>query len=266
MSYIEYAKAFGHIKYEQMKDKVNSKITPSLKEEQLAILKEINKNGVAVIPNYYSSEKCDLIHSEIDEMNKNSSIKKWYDNDQADSRVFAAHKYSDQILGFHEDSFLREIGEAYTKNELINSHTMAGKIVAKENNLGSGGGWHRDSVYPIQYKSIAYLTDVEENNGPFEYILGSHKKSTILKSILENNFNAHQNRMTPEQVDDFSLKNPDLERQIFTAKKGTVIVVDTSGIHRGMPIKADERYALTNYYFLKHQYTEKIKKKFGKLF
>jgi hypothetical protein len=28
-----------------------------------------------------------------------------------------------------------------------------------------------------------------------------------------------------------------------------VIIVDTSGLHRGMPIRSGERYALTNYYW-----------------
>ena len=35
----------------------------------------------------------------------------------------------------------------------------------------------------------------------------------------------------------------------FTAKAGTLILFDSSTIHRGAPITAGTRYALTNYYY-----------------
>jgi hypothetical protein len=266
MSFLEYAKAYGFIKYEQFKNGVNGTPNSQLSNQQQLLLTSINTDGIVVIPNYYNSNQCDRITRQIDEMIEDDEITKWVDDAKSDSRVYASHLHSEDILKFHNDPFLKKIGEAYTENELINSHTLAGRIISKNDNLGSGGGWHRDSVFPVQYKSIIYLSDVNPKNGPFEYILGSHKKSTILKSIIENKFVATQNRMTTEQVDDFSFSNPELKRKIFTAKKGSLILVDTSGIHRGMPIEQGERYALTNYFFLKHQYTQKARAKFEKWF
>ena len=35
----------------------------------------------------------------------------------------------------------------------------------KKNNLGSGGGWHKDAYYP-QFKSILYLNDVDNKKFP----------------------------------------------------------------------------------------------------
>jgi len=266
MSYLEYIKAFGHIKLEQFKDDLNRKSVGPLDSQQEKLLHELNLFGVTVIPNYYSSEECEKIKKDIDAMISDDSVKKWYDDAQSDSRIFASHNYSEHIKKFHTDSFLRSIGESYTKSELINSHTLGAKLIAKENNLGSGGGWHRDSVYKIQYKSIAYLTDVTIETGPFEYLLGSHKKSTILKSIIENNFESNQNRMTEEEIANFKSSNPSLISKTFTATKGSVILVDTSGIHRGTPIQTGERYALTNYFFPKHHYTNSQKEKFEKWF
>lgn len=265
MSYFQLLKAWGNISYEQLKDKMNSS-NISLKEEQKSYLDKLNEDGVVVIPNYYSSEKCDTIIEEIKGMIANEKVNKWVDEAKSDTRIFGSHNYSDNIKAFYEDPFLTEIGAAYVKSQLINSHTLGAQLIPQENNLGSGGGWHRDSVYKIQYKSIAYLTDVGPNNGPFEYIIGSHKKSTIYKSILENSFNAHQNRMSEAQIAAFLKSNPNLKSQVFTAKKGSVILVDTSGVHRGMPIQEGERYALTNYFMPKHHYTKSIQEKFEKLF
>lgn len=123
-------------------------------------------------------------------------------------------------MSFHTDPKLTQIGESYTNCELINSHTLGAKLVPKDNNLGSGEGWHRDSVYRIQYKSIVYLTDVNENNGPFEYILGSHKISTIYNSILVNKFNAHQNRIEESQIEAFLKSNKQLEKKYLQLLKG----------------------------------------------
>ncbi|MBL4710732.1 MAG: phytanoyl-CoA dioxygenase family protein [Flavobacteriales bacterium] len=266
MSYLEYIKAFGHIKFEQLKDNLNHKKLSTLDTSQKKLLHELNLFGVTVIPNYYSIEECEKIKTNIDDMISNNTIKKWYDDSKSDSRIFASHKYSESIKKFHEDPFLKKLGEAYTKSELINSHTLGAKLIATENNFGSGGGWHRDSVFKIQYKSIAYLSDVNIDNGPFEYLLGSHKKSTILKSIKENKFKAHHNRFSEEDIQQFKESNPSINSKVFTAKKGTVILVDTSGIHRGTPIKSGNRYALTNYFFPKHHHTNSQRKKFEALF
>ena len=55
----------------------------------------------------------------------------------------------------------------------------------------------------------------------------------------------------------------------FNYKAGTLILVDTSCLHRGSPLKAGHRYALTNYYYPKGQikvyenhFTPMLKKKY----
>lgn len=265
MSFLDLAKAYTHISYETIKDRMHSKSVENLSEEDKQILSDLELNGVTVIPNYYSEEKCDQIKSEIDNLINDATVKKWVDKDGSDTRVYGAHNHSDKIMEFHKDQFLTRIGEQYTRCELINSHTLGARLIPTPNNLGSGQGWHRDSVFRIQYKSIVYLTDVTEENGPFEYILGSHKISTIYKSIIENKFNSNQNRLEEEQIENFLNSNQHLYKQLYTAKKGSVILVDTRGIHRGTPIKDGNRYALTNYFMPKHHYTKDVQKKWEDL-
>lgn len=265
MSVLDLAKAYSLISYETLKDKLHSKTTTNISDEDKKILIELELNGVAVLPDYYTKEQCNTIIAEIDGMITDDSVKKWTDKESSDTRIYGSHQYSANIMNFHTDPKLTSIGECYTNCELINSHTLGAKLVPKENNLGSGQGWHRDSVYRIQYKSIVYLTNVNENNGPFEYILGSHKISTIYNSILVNKFNAHQNRIEESQIEAFLKSNKQLEKKVFTASKGSVILVDTRGIHRGMPIKEGNRYALTNYFMPKHHFTPSVEKKWKEL-
>ena len=79
--------------------------------------------------------------------------------------------------------------------------TLAGHLKFESNNLGSGGGWHRDSPFTNQIKTIVYLTDVSSNNGPFEYLVGSHKRSFYAK--LKNRWAIELNRMrfTNQEID-----------------------------------------------------------------
>ena len=46
------------------------------------------------------------------------------------------------------------------------------------------------------------------------------------------------------------MKNKKNKITEITAKAGTLILVDTSYLHRGKPLENNSRYALTNYFFL----------------
>ncbi len=259
-------KAWTHLQFEGLKDGLNKKSFQSNAGQAHDVAEQIKNNGLYIIPDYYSPSECDELIGEIDRLISGNEAHVWQDDTKSDVRLYGSHLYSNSIKEFYKDPFLTEIGERYLKTNLINSHTLGARLVPKDGNLGSGGGWHRDSVFKKQYKSIVYLTDVGLENGPFEFVVGSHDKSTIYSSIKKNKFDSHQNRISNEQVEGFLKTHPGLRKQICTAKKGTVVLVDTSGIHRGMPIEEGIRYALTNYFYPVHHYTESQKEKFGKLF
>ena len=61
---------------------------------------------------------------------------------------------------------------------------MANRTVFKNNNIGSGAGWHKDS-YSNQYKSILYLNDVNSENGPFQIIKDSNKNIFMLNLFFK---------------------------------------------------------------------------------
>lgn len=263
---IQLIRAWGYLRLEQLKNGMNKKPFTTSDSRQAEIAEQIRTDGVAVLPDYFLPQKCDALIAEISRLTSGSEAHIWQDDTQSDTRVYGSHLYSEAIKEYYDDPFLAEIGERYLNSELINSHTLGARLIAKESNLGSGGGWHRDSVFRTQYKSIVYLTDVTERNGPFEYLLGSHRKSTILTSIRRNGFSSHQNRISNEQVADVLKTHPELKSKVFTAKRGTVVLVDTSGIHRGQPIQEGERYSLTNYFYPLHHYDAKQREKFEKLF
>lgn len=218
-----------------------------LAEEFKSVFQELNKNGVVAIPDFFSKEECDLYRTEIDKLLIKHEGKYWVDDEASDHRIYGAERVSDLMAKYGYNQKLQSVGENYLNTELKLTMCLAAKLVFKENNKGSGGGWHRDSVNVNEFKAILYLSDVEEENGPFTYLLGSHDDTNVINSINFCGIQYGQLRLTEEEVLKIE-KKFNLKKTTFTAKAGTLILVDTRGIHIGSPIKKGARYALTNYY------------------
>jgi hypothetical protein len=213
-----------------------------------AITEEVHANGIAVVKQFLSPETCSLLINEIDNLIATRHNELWKDDIGADYRVWGMDRVSVLASQFYTDTLIRGLRSSYYKLEDKDLHgfTMANRIEAKEGNLGSGGGWHRDVVNERQLKTILYLSDVSLTNGPFEYIRNTHKKESVLKSILDHNFEFNHNRFSESDVEKI-LSYPEYSSEIFIGNAGTLIVADTSGVHRGMPIQEGTRYAMTNY-------------------
>lgn len=82
-------------------------------------------------------------------------------------------------------------------------------------------------------KVFIYLTDVGVNSGPHSFINGSHKSGGIPKSMLKRGYT----RISDEDVLGFY----GVERQIeFIAPRGTIIIEDTRGLHKGKAVTDDQ--------------------------
>ncbi|MBU79564.1 MAG: hypothetical protein CMD29_05525 [Flavobacteriales bacterium] len=152
------------------------------------------------------------------------------------------------------------IGEEYFGKKISTHFVIAGKLeYSLQKKTSSGGGWHRDSD-GIQIKAMVYLNNVESNNGPFLFITNSKTKDAKRKPI--ENFNSilfylkrffkygkiRDPRYSENSILDFFRKRKQDPIEI-SAPKGTVVLFDSSFIHRGKLIQHGQRYTLTNYYF-----------------
>ncbi len=223
-------------------------------------LESIRSKGYFVWENYYSTEECASLRNEIDRLIEENSATIWRDDEDADNRVYFAERLSDSIKKFNTDSRFQNLSDRYLKTRTEPLSTLAGRIRSKGDNKGSGGGWHRDTNMIHQFKSIVYLTDVDEQNGPFEYLEGTQKKSTLFE-VGKYGVKLDQNRLSDQEVDAI-IEDGKYPKVQFKAKAGTCLLVDTSGIHRGRPLKSGERYALTNYFYQHYFIDEKLTKKF----
>lgn len=206
-------------------------------------LQEIHNKGFVVKKNFISKEDCSLL---IEEFNKHKgNIKAWRDSVGSDTRL---HGIENKVKKFSDIFDNEELNGIYTSyiNSSMKSMILCNHVKAVKNNIGSGGGWHRDSIHRRQLKFILYLTDATRENGCFQYIPQSHK--TINKFRINKHLKKGygEYRYTPDDIEKL-LQSTEFENIDVVGNAGDLIIVDTSGIHRGSPIIRGERYAATKY-------------------
>ena len=111
---------------------------------------------------------------------------------------------------------------------------------------GSGGGWHRDS-FRRQFKAFAYLTDVEKiSQGAFSFIPGSNSALFRLLSLAHRVYTG-ANRYDDSVID--AVQRFGFSQQAILLKSGVPFFLDTSLVHRGLPISEGCRAMATTYMF-----------------
>jgi hypothetical protein len=86
-------------------------------------------------------------------------------------------------------------------------------------------------------KVFIYLTDVGSENGPHSFVRGSHRTGTIPPSLLLRGYA----RLTDQDVHENYPEGDCLE---FSAPRGSIIVEDTRGLHKGANVRRGPRLLL----------------------
>lgn len=218
---------------------------------------DLKTKGYTIINNYFTKEQC--ITAAI-ELKKAFESYPTFVHRKQDKRIFGVEQISLIARSLAQDVDLMELGELVNQEYSYCAFTLGNWL--ESGKFGSSGeGWHRDSFFS-QYKALVYLTDVTKNNGPFEIIPGSHKLEFVLNGIEKAGLSHMQNRLSDHNVSRVEevLETP---RRSITAQAGTLVIFNSSSIHRGKPIKSGERIALTNYYLPISRDIRDVRKQFA---
>lgn len=86
-------------------------------------------------------------------------------------------------------------------------------------------------------KVFIYLTDVGTTNGPHSFVRGSHRSGSIPYNILRRGYV----RLSDEEIAENFPKDDILS---FTAPRGSIIIEDTRGLHKGVNVQGTPRLIL----------------------
>lgn len=242
------------------------KFSDRLDNKHIEIINSLNKNGVAVanLSDFFtdSNSVLDKLNERFDQLSANRGESYMNDNSSYNKELSLNPTLSEDPdlanLVFEETFSI--IGNEYL--ELIPRFGVCQEFIAKptvENKRTSSRVWHRDGADKRIMKVFVYLNDVSAENGPFEYIKGTHFKGAF-KDVGSLNAMGINGRGGLENGYDGIVDNLlSIKNDLFfqgVGKKGSVIFADTSGIHRGGHCVEGERRMIhlayyTNAAFLK---------------
>lgn len=214
----------------------------------------LKKNGVYLIDQAYDENYCEKIINFIDSQKEDSNVEINYSG--TEKRIWQSHKIYPLIKDFANDSgeFLSSVfGKKFEPSDVL-----AYKNTALDNSDQNSrkGRWHIDS-FRRMYKIFIFLTDTTELSGPFEYLPNTHKTSFRYKMALKQNFFFDFTKLLSGGKRPYQSISDDKIGKLVEhgyqptpviVRAGTVMVVDTSSIHRARPCIVGNRYALTAYF------------------
>jgi len=159
-----------------------------------------------------------------------------------DHRIFGFERFiskdiTQEMFDLDADYIRESCGLDVKYQTLMVNHTFM-----EPGALGSGEGWHRDSVRSKQFKTIFYLVPVNLDNGPFRIFLN---KSFILDFVF------WFKRRLSDDIVNFAGRFGIKPKIITSDTAGFGFSANTNQIHRGSTITNGERYAVTVYSYLK---------------
>lgn len=124
-----------------------------------------------------------------------------------------------------------EVASSFTEMKFVTRQTIA-----------RGGLFHSDRHYEDTIRMIIYMSDVDEDNAPFEYIRHKETKKTVRIKAADHPRYTINGRIPEEVLNDY-LDNG-YERIRITGKKGTMVLFDSKIIHKANTPKNGSRVVL----------------------
>ncbi len=170
-------------------------------------------------------------------------LRSWDDRecDQGVRRIYHVDRLIERLSTFRHDPLTHRIAAAYYgfdvhSGVLVYQHNLATNCDTR---------YYHVDIFDKEFKAFLYLDDVNDQNGPFTYLRGSHR--------------AHFTRLRRQMQDRAAMKSTSFhEGDVRSLLKdevkvcgpaGTLILADVRGLHRGSPQLSGARSVLVNYLY-----------------
>ena len=218
------------------------------------------EDGIVTVEGYLDADTCDDLRLEIETLLERPDLARTRPDDDYEDHIargepvlkersgewddgmlelFNTHLAVPEVERIEEDAFVNDIidaaaGEPYSPDTL---NTYVNRSITETR------GYHADT-YGGKFKSFVYLSDVpDESFGPFSYVPGSHEPGRIRRKLT-----TLVNRVRDRPATDAVFADTE-DAITCTAPKGTLVIANQAGLHRGMPQEPGrERVLVTTSY------------------
>ncbi len=217
------------------------------------ILKELDREGIVVIPDFFPKEECDRMLAELDgyfNKVKDGTFEGSYQyNHEQLIRISFVDEWAKETHPFFKHPWFDEIAKAYIDPRAF-SYRREAELRDNVNEIQQADTYHFDD-WRVRFKFFLYLTDVEMENAPFTFLTRTHKmfKGRRKKDIEyeRDGENGAYGHFHPQEVRELR-RHLECEEIVCTGKAGTLIIADFRGLHKGTPLKAGRRVLLNSTY------------------
>jgi Phytanoyl-CoA dioxygenase (PhyH) len=215
-----------------------------------AIRAGLKNRGFAFLPRRIGAADCAVLRGFIDAVPEETCEINYAGSEK---RIWDAHRRIPEIEGFRafSDNLLRKIFEQVPAAQTVLAYSNRPIPHAPELLRNR---WHLDSLRR-QIKVFAFLTPTTENSGPLELLEGSHKLGFKAMELLRGNLVdlsiLTKGKRAYQQLSDRRIEKllTDGRRAVpMLCDEGSIVIVNTSAIHRARPCFEAGRYAMTSYY------------------
>ena len=227
------------------------------------IVNQLSDQGYYVIENFLKPDEVEKIKDELthfDYVGSTSESKHKLEqlrkitklSDQNACSVFSSTcstpeiDASSKIGNLMIDPFFADIASSYFQTQAYLTRVVSMFTTARDPKLftdshayGSAQGWHFDYSDFRFLKFFIYLTDVTPENGPHTFAAGSHEERLVYPTNIDDfgktGFRKYVNGEVEGSVkNEWVIKNIGPNRiKEFACPKGTLIIENTSGLHKG---------------------------------
>ena len=214
-----------------------------------AVLVELATNGVVVLPGMIDVQTCERITDSLlscsgrysgDSLAEEGKLLSTYDRGRPQAAKFAIDGCellgNEVLVNLVCDESVLDVAQTYLGTapviDIVTawwSATSAGVPDSEAAQL-----FHFDMDRPRWLKLFVYLTDVGPENGPHVFIPGTHRDGGIPAALLSKGYA----RLGDDEVAEYFPPDRWLE---VVGRRGTVILEDTRGLHKGKPVLVGDR-------------------------
>lgn len=218
-------------------------------DEILNHKKDLEENGYIIFDNILSSEEVNILVNDFIKIegyytsdSNLKSRKKILDINSPESVKFY-YNSQDVINNTNVHKILFDCSIINFAQLYLNSYPIIDNISAwwsfpaGNPDKNAAQWWHFDLDRPKWLKFFFFLTDCTLENGAHCFVRGSHKNNGIRWSLRKKGYE----RLADEEIEEFYDKNDIID---IVAKKGSLLVEDTRGLHKGRNLIKNNRFLI----------------------